>query len=112
MQHQGIRVNTDREPDNSLASLGERIQKARSRERDSRPRPSASGMGSLAALTWRMFADLLAGVLVGFGLGWGVDFLLGTTPWFLIGIGLLGIAAGIRLAMRTFKEANGEGGRG
>ncbi len=59
-----------------------------------------------------MFADLLAGILVGFAMGWGLDSLFGTAPWFLICIGLLGMAGGIRLAVQTSKEADGDGDRG
>ena len=113
MQHQGFEVQSDREPTDGLASLGERIRRARSRGQANRPAKRETGSGpSLVAIMWRMFADLLAGILVGLGLGLGLDTLLGTTPWFLIGMGLLGMAGGIRLAMRTAKEANGDGDRG
>ena len=113
MQYQGINVQSEREPADGLASLGERIRKARSRGRDYRPGKRGRSEGlSLAALAWRMIADLLAGIIVGFGLGWGADSLFGTTPLFLICIGLLGVAGGIRLAMRTAKEADGESDRG
>ncbi len=88
-----------------LDSLGDRIRRARNAERkkDLAPVRDRASL-SAAALAWRMFADLLAGILVGFGLGWGVDTLFGTAPLFLVIIGLLGMAGGIRLAMRTAKE--------
>jgi len=66
----------------------------------------------LASIALRMLTDLLAGLLVGFALGWGLDALFGTLPWFLIGFGLLGMAGGLRVAMQTAKEASGDSERG
>ena len=106
-------MNSGRGSADRLAALGERIRAARGE--DARRRPTARGPRSdlsLAAIAWRMITDLLAGILVGFGLGWAVDSLLGTTPWFLIGLGLLGVAGGIRLSMRTAREVDGDGDRG
>ena len=37
---------------------------------------------------------MVSGPLVGFGLGYGLDYLLGTHPWFKIIFLLVGIAAG------------------
>jgi ATP synthase protein I len=50
-------------------------------------------------------------VVVGGGLGWGIDWLLAqfgyqTKPVFLIVFFMLGAAAGIRNVMRTAKEIN------
>ena len=87
-------------------SLGDRIRKARQTETELRHPPQRHGAGAGAAgLAWRMFADLLAGVMVGFGLGWSLDQVFGTTPVFLTTVGLLGTAGGIRLAMRTARAA-------
>jgi ATP synthase protein I len=49
----------------------------------------------------RLGADFVAGVVVGAAIGWGVDWLLGTSPWGLIVFFLLGFAAGILSVMRT-----------
>ena len=106
-------MEREREAGSGLDSLGERIRRAQGAA--SEPRRPRSGGGpelTAAALAWRMFADLLAGILVGFVLGWGLDELLGTSPWFLTVVGLLGAAGGIRLAMRTANEANRNGDRG
>jgi ATP synthase protein I len=57
------------------------------------------------ALAFRMASEFVAGVLVGVALGWGLDYVAGTSPWGLIGLTLLGFATGIfnvvRLAGRT-----------
>ncbi|MFK0298522.1 AtpZ/AtpI family protein [Brevundimonas sp. NPDC090276] len=50
---------------------------------------------------YKIIAELLGGVFVGLGLGFGVDRLFGTTPWgLLVGV-LLGFALAIYMARRT-----------
>jgi ATP synthase protein I len=39
---------------------------------------------------------MVSGVLVGAGLGWGLDRLCGFSPWLMIVFSLLGAAAGLR----------------
>jgi ATP synthase protein I len=48
-----------------------------------------------------MVTELVAGLLVGFGIGLGLDALFGTRPWLLVLFTLLGFWAGIRVMMRT-----------
>jgi ATP synthase protein I len=67
-----------------------------------RKAPSSTGA---MALGMRAMSDLVAAVVVGAGLGWGLDHLVGSDPWGLIvGLGL-GAAAGFlgvyRLAAGT-----------
>ncbi len=45
--------------------------------------------------------ELVAGVLVGAALGWLADRLLGTSPWGMIVLLLLGFAAGVLNVMRA-----------
>jgi ATP synthase protein I len=59
--------------------------------------PAKTGYG----MAMRMGADFVAGVLVGAVLGWGLDRLLGTSPWGLAVFLLLGFAAGILNLLRT-----------
>jgi len=47
---------------------------------------------------------LVAGIAIGFGVGYGLDWLFGTIPIFLILFIGLGLAAGIRTMMRTAEE--------
>ena len=51
-----------------------------------------------------MVIELVTGLLIGFGMGYGLDSLLGTLPIFLVLFTLLGLAAGINVMMRTAKE--------
>ena len=57
----------------------------------------------------KLASEFVAGVLVGAALGWGLDQVAGTSPWGLIGLLLLGFAAGVvnvvRAAGRTTSPA-------
>src|SRR6195952_2653183 len=54
------------------------------------PQARASAM----AMGFRLSSELVAGVLVGAGLGWGFDRLLSTSPWGLIVVLLLWFLSG------------------
>ncbi len=63
--------------------------------------PLYAGLGQAV----RLGTELLAALIVGGGLGWGVDvYLLGSAPWGLI-VGLVfGLAAGIRSVYRSVQR--------
>ncbi|MEM9144823.1 MAG: AtpZ/AtpI family protein [Pseudomonadota bacterium] len=86
----------------TLETLGDRIEAARAAQR---PKRSNSGdeykAGSVA---WRMVTELVVGVMVGGAMGWGLDSLLGTLPLFLLVMGILGFAAGVRTMLRSAEE--------
>lgn len=57
--------------------------------------------GSILGMAWRLSTEIIVAVLVGMGLGFGLDKLLGTKPWImLVGVGF-GFAAGIMNVMRS-----------
>ena len=89
-----------------LAALGARIAAARERHRPATSRRKEFTVGSIA---WRMVVELVVGVLVGGAMGWGLDALFGTLPLFLIVMGLLGFAAGVRVMLRSARELGGVG---
>jgi ATP synthase protein I len=84
-----------------LARLGDRLGQKRSDRADatSPGRPSADPSGM--ALGFRLSTELVAGVLLGAGIGWLLDRWLGISPWGLIVFLLLGFAAGILNVMRA-----------
>lgn len=83
-----------------LERLGERIATAnRIPEQDDDVR--SNGKASAYARGFRMSTELVAGVLVGGGLGWLLDRWLGISPWGLILFLLLGFAAGVLNVMRA-----------
>lgn len=62
---------------------------------------SAAKRASGMALGFRLSSELVAGVLVGGGIGWILDRWLGISPWGLIVFLLLGFAAGVLNVMRS-----------
>jgi ATP synthase protein I len=84
-----------------LRALEARIAKLR---KDREPAPAREDGHTMGQVAWRMVTELVAGLLVGFGIGLGLDVLLGTRPWLLVLFTLLGFWAGIRTMMRTAQE--------
>lgn len=68
---------------------------------------NASAKASAMARGFRLSSELVAGVLVGAVIGWGIDQLLSTSPWGLIVFFLLGFVAGVINVMRAAGVASG-----
>lgn len=49
----------------------------------------------------RLSSEFIAGILVGGGLGWVIDYAAGTSPWGLIVFLLLGFGAGVLNVLRS-----------
>ncbi|MEM6666447.1 MAG: AtpZ/AtpI family protein [Pseudomonadota bacterium] len=60
-----------------------------------------SGLG----LAMRLGSEFVAGVIVGAGIGWGVDELFGFSPWGLIVFMFLGFIAGMMNMVRAGRAA-------
>jgi ATP synthase protein I len=56
---------------------------------------------AVSSQAYKIIAELLGGVFLGLGLGFGADRLFGTNPWGLISGVLLGFALSIYMARRT-----------
>jgi ATP synthase protein I len=86
-----------------LQRLGEGLGQAR--ERAGPPSDGPDGdratTASGYAQGFRLSSELVGGVLVGAGLGWLIDRLLGISPWGFIVFLLLGFAAGVLSVMRS-----------
>ena len=90
-------------PDPSnLRKFEERLAAAKKAQE---PEPPRAHMHSNAGAAWRMVIELVTGMLVGFGIGYGLDSLFGTLPIFLVIFCLLGFAAGVRVMIQTAQEA-------
>ena len=95
------------EPDD-LKRLGDRIDEAARKrvERASLPPPSPLG------IAFRFATEMVSALVVGGGLGWGLDWALEhwasiqSRPWGMVVFVLLGAAAGIRNVMRAANEIN------
>ena len=85
-----------------LESFNKRLQrtKASIQERDRQTFNQASAY----SFGFRLAIDLVVGVLAGFGIGWLLDYWLGTSPWLLLVFTMLGIAAGISNVIRAAKS--------
>ena len=68
------------------------------------PAPKTATKASQAQQAWRMIVELVTGILIGTGIGYGLDSLFGTSPWFLVPFVLLGFAAGVNVMLKTAKE--------
>ena len=55
-----------------------------------------------------MIVELVVGILIGSGIGYGLDVFFGTLPWFLVPFTLLGFAAGVNVMLKTAKELQEE----
>lgn len=71
--------------------------------------PGDGGPRSAGGWAFKLSVELAAGLVVGGGIGWLLDYLLGTKPWMLILFFMLGGAAGIwtvyRSSMQQMKQA-------
>jgi ATP synthase protein I len=97
---------SDDDPAN-LRSLDAQLKAARERSPTPESKSKGDGDRSGMAIGLRLSAELIAGLLLGLGVGWGLDRWLGTAPWLLLVFMLLGITAGIMNVIRAGKRANG-----
>lgn len=81
--------------------LEPRLPKRRGTPGDDEPSPLGVG--------FRVAVELLSALLVACAIGWGIDRLAGTKPWFLIAFVPLGGAAGILNVWRAFGPGRGSG---
>ena len=97
-----------------LSDLEKRIRSARKTTRSPRNQPNDDAgerRSSDMSLAFRMSSDLVAGVLVGAFIGWGLDRVAGTSPFGLIFFLGLGSVAGVRNLLRTVRQVSGEDGK-
>ena len=90
----------DRDQANSSSEIKSRIEEARAKSKPDRQEASAKGVG------FKIGLDLFAGVLFGVGSGIYLDRWLGTAPWLLLVMIVLGFGAGIRNVIRTAELEN------
>jgi ATP synthase protein I len=91
-----------------LKSLGQRLDQSdlrRSAGTGPASRPATDH--SALARGFRLSSELVAGVLVGAGIGWLIDRWLGSLPWGTFVFALLGFTAGVLNVMRSAGLASG-----
>ena len=87
--------------ENPLKSLEKKIEAAKKAVEPEQP---VQNKFSAAEVGWRMIIELTAGVFLGFGVGYGLDFLFDTRPVFILILTLFGFAAGVKTMMRSARE--------
>lgn len=101
-------------PSDPLARLGEKLDKAQARRAPTRNASGNPGLQQGLALGLRIGVELVTAVVVAGALGWAIDRWLGTRPWVMLGMLILGIAAGMLNVYRAVTGASmavGYGGR-
>ena len=96
------------DPD-QLRDRGTRLDKLQATQAARYKQPPPSQLG----IAGRFSTELVGALIVGGGLGWGIDWLFGwfgihTRPVFMISFVVLGAAAGILNVVRAAKEINAE----
>ena len=98
----GSRASSDGDLSARLRQLESQLDRKRpaAPDRDGRFEESSSDPSALGR-AFRMSTEFVAGVIAGGGLGWLLDRWLGTSPWGLIVLLMLGFVAGIYNVMRA-----------
>ena len=92
---------TDPDEKQRIAQLEDKIANAKAVHR---PQSQIEDHHSQAQAGWRMVTELVAGLLIGFCIGYGLDSLFGTLPIFLVLFVLLGFAAGVKTMLRSAQD--------
>ena len=85
-----------------LRDLGARLDEVR--QRDDARKVQAPPTSLNVAL--RFSTELIAALIVGAGIGWGIDRVFKTSPIFILVMSVLGMAAGVRNVIQASKEIN------
>ena len=92
-----------------ISDLGGRLDKIKAqREADAHADLDADMRGRGMAYGMRMAAELVAAVIVGGAIGWGLDRWLGSTPWLFLLFFVLGFAAGVLNVVRAYERMQKE----
>lgn len=99
---------SDNAPDpGNLRALGKRLDEVQRRRKGEASSAPPAPLG----IAFRFTAEMVSALVVGGGLGWGLDWLAGyfgfhTRPVFLVVMFVLGAAAGLRNVVRAANEIN------
>ena len=91
----------DPDPDR-LRALAARIDRIKGKPAATRTN-TVKGF-SQGEVAWRMIIELVTGMLLGMGIGYGLDAFFKTLPLFLVIFSLIGFAAGIKTMLGTAKQ--------
>jgi ATP synthase protein I len=100
---------TEEDPKTSFSEFDARLKQARHKEdervtREAATAPEKPGAGA----AMRIAVEMISALLVTGGLGWFLDDWLGTRPWVMLGMLLLGCGVGLRNTYRTAMRLNAD----
>ncbi len=95
--HRSSNTEEDRVLATRLDDLGREIKK---RQAEQNP-PEDTRRGNAIGTAFRLATELVAGLVVGGGIGWFLDYWLGTSPLMLLIFFFLGAAAGVLTVYKT-----------
>ncbi len=91
----------------------ERLEAARQRaglDAKKPDRPEGDKRSHPLTFAFRLGAEMIGSLFVACALGWGLDHLLGTKPWFMVGLLPIGVAAGVMNLLRASSPGGTRGG--
>ena len=92
-----------------IADLDDKLGKVRAqRDAEAHADLDAEMRGRGMAYGMRMAAELVAAVIVGGAIGYGLDRWLGSTPWLFLLFFVLGFAAGVLNVVRAYEKMQKE----
>jgi len=95
---------SDDDPDvRRLSEIEQRLRKAREMRAEVR---QVEAPNSKLGIAFRLVTELMAAVIVGGAIGWGLDRVLGTGPFLFIVMFMVGVAAGIFNVVRSAQRMN------
>jgi len=90
----------------ATTDLAARIARAKGERPQGRKPVDTGGTASGANRAFRLASEFVAAIIVGAGLGYGIDMLFGTRPWAMVILLLLGFAAGVLNVVRAAADMN------
>ena len=99
---------SDNPPPEKLEDLNSRLHRAREKSRANKEPGSSIGKEEMSgySMAMRIGTEMVAALIVGVGIGYFLDYLLETKPWFLIVFFFLGAGSGI---LNVYRAASGLG---
>lgn len=98
----------EREKNDPLRELGERLDKARAASKGplGRAPDNETSTSSALAFGWRIGIELLGAIVIAVFIGWAIDRWFGTRPWGMVVLFFLGVAAGM---LNVYRAVSGLG---
>lgn len=88
-------------------ALGQKLDAVKAKQAEAEAKENQARQTAFGQ-AFRYAAELVVGVGFGGGLGWVLDGYLGTRPWFMILLVILGFAAGLLNVIRAAQRAQAE----